>query len=153
MLLQCEYNKHFKHFFLALALVIALLSTSKLAIAGLKFCNSTSSRIGVAIGYQGQRGIATEGWWNINAKTCESVLRYLTPHRYIYIYAVDYERGGEWAGNLELCVSEEEFIIRDTTECEKYGYNTVKFYEVVTGNAVNWTIRLRDPPTTKSQTN
>ena len=134
-----------KSSFLQTVLLAILLSTPAPAIAGLKFCNATSSRIGVAIGYQDQRGPATEGWWNISAQTCENLLKDPAPGRYIYVYAVDYERGGEWTGELEMCVTDGAFLIRDIRNCEERGYRTAKFYQVDTGNASDWTIRLADP--------
>jgi len=123
------------------------------AFAGLKFCNATSSRVGVAIGYQDQSGPATEGWWNISAQTCENLLKSSPPSRYLYVYAVDYERGGEWAGELAMCISDESFLIRDINNCEERGYKSVKFHEVDTGNAKDWTIRLTDPETPKPEAN
>ena len=38
-------------------------------------CNTTSSRIGVAIGYRDAQGWITEGWWNISQRGCETLLR------------------------------------------------------------------------------
>ncbi len=123
------------------------------ALAGLKLCNTTSSQVGVAIGYQDQRGTATEGWWNISAQTCEKLLKVSAPSRYIYVYAIDYERGGEWTGELAMCVSDGSFMIRDTSNCEERGYRTARFYEVDTGSASDWTIRLADPEKTKPSSN
>ncbi|MGI9426898.1 MAG: DUF1036 domain-containing protein [Hyphomicrobiaceae bacterium] len=114
------------------------------AQAELKLCNATSSRVGVAIGYQDQRGWATEGWWNIGAQTCESVLKGPTPSRYIYVYAIDYERGGAWAGTHAMCISDSTFSIREVENCEGRGYGTGKFHEVDTGSANSWTVRFSD---------
>lgn len=123
------------------------------AWAELKLCNATASRVGVAIGYQDQRGWATEGWWNIGAQTCESLLKGAAPSRYIYVYAVDYERGGEWTGEHSMCIANKSFAIRDVKNCEGRGYRTGKFYEVDTGSATNWTIRLTDPDIDKDDAN
>ena len=120
------------------------------AHAELKLCNATPSRVGVAIGYQDSRGWATEGWWNISAQTCESLLKGPMPSRYIYVYAVDYERGGEWNGTHTMCVTDKSFSIRNVKNCEDRGYRTGKFYEVDTGRAAQWTIRLADPDKDKS---
>ena len=38
----------------------------------------------------------TEGWWNVSSRSCETLLRGALVARYYYIYAVDYDRGGEW---------------------------------------------------------
>ncbi|PPC87989.1 MAG: hypothetical protein CTY39_01500, partial [Hyphomicrobium sp.] len=45
------------------------------ALADLKLCNSTTSRVGVAIGYQDTTGWTTEGWWNVSSRSCETLLR------------------------------------------------------------------------------
>ncbi len=137
-------------FFVA-GLALAFVASITAARAELKLCNATPSRIGVAIGYQDERGPATEGWWNIGAQTCESLLKGPAPSRYIYIYAIDYERGGEWTGSLAMCIADKSFVIRDITDCEGRGYRTAKFYEVDTANAPNWTIRLTDPETVESE--
>ena len=52
------------------ALLMMALVSAGAARADLKLCNSTSSRIGVAVGYRDQTGWATEGWWNIASQTC-----------------------------------------------------------------------------------
>ena len=70
------------------------------AHADLKLCNTTSSRVGVAIGYKDAEGWATEGWWNIASHTCETLLKGVLIGRFYYIHAVDYDRGGEWAGTF-----------------------------------------------------
>ena len=45
------------------------------AVADLRICNFTKSRVGIAIGYKDGEGWATEGWWNIAAGGCETLLR------------------------------------------------------------------------------
>ena len=68
------------------------------AHADLKLCNTTASRVGVSIGYKDTEGWASEGWWNIASHTCETLLKGVLIGRYYYIHAIDYDRGGEWAG-------------------------------------------------------
>src|SRR3989337_1832080 len=87
------------------------------AYADLKLCNTTASRVGVAIGYKDAEGWATEGWWNIASHTCETLLKGALVARYYYIYAVDYDRGGEWSGKAYMCSREKEFTIRGTDNC------------------------------------
>ena len=114
------------------------------AAADLKLCNTTGSRIGVAIGYQAAGGWATEGWWNIASQTCETVLKGTLPSRFYYIHAVDYDRGGEWAGQAFMCTTDKTFTIQGVQECPKRGYKRTGFFEVDTGDAKDWTIRLTD---------
>ncbi|MEO1282502.1 MAG: DUF1036 domain-containing protein [Pseudomonadota bacterium] len=135
---------------LALLLSLALSSTISLAapdraFANLKLCNTTSSRVGVAIGYRDDNGWATEGWWNVSSQACETLLRGAVPSRYIYVYAVDYDRGGAWVGKNFMCTNEKSFAIRGAQDCIERGYKSQGFFEVDTGDAKEWTIRLTDP--------
>lgn len=117
------------------------------AQADLKLCNSTSSRVGISIGYQDADGWATEGWWNIASQTCEILLRGAVPSRFIYVHAVDYDRGGSWVGTNFMCTDEKSYAIRGNKDCIKRGYERTGFFEVDTGEANEWTIRLTDPDT------
>ena len=115
------------------------------AQAELKLCNATASRVGVAVGYQDANGWATEGWWNIASKTCEVVLKTGVPSRFVYVHAVDYDRGGAWAGTNFMCTSEKSFVIRGVQDCPKRGHERSGFFEIDTGDAKEWTVRLTDP--------
>jgi uncharacterized membrane protein len=115
------------------------------AQADLKLCNTTASRVGVAIGYKDAEGWATEGWWNIASHTCETLLKGALIGRFYYIHAVDYDRGGEWAGSLNMCTDDKSFTIRDAKDCVKRSYKRTGFFEVDTGEERDWTVRLTDP--------
>ncbi len=129
----------------ALVAATVLCGSAELAFADLKMCNTSASRVGVAIGYQDPKGWATEGWWNIASQTCETLLKGAVPSRFIYVYAVDYDRGGEWAGTNFMCTQDKSFAIRDVRDCQRRGYRRTGFFEVDTGEAKDWTIRLTDP--------
>ena len=61
---------------LSLALLAAgLLAGAAPAWADLRMCNTTGSRVGVAIGYRDGQGWITEGWWNLAPRACETLLR------------------------------------------------------------------------------
>ena len=134
----------------ATALVLAACerpsSPAKPAAGNLKLCNMTSSRVGVVIGYHDDPGgWTTEGWWNVAAKTCETVYKGKFPSRFWYIHAIDYDRGGEWAGQSFMCTKEKAFTIRGAQDCSKRGYKRTGFFEVDTQEANDWTIHLTDP--------
>lgn len=130
---------------LTVAVATLILSLTVEARADLKLCNSTSSRVGVSIGYQDATGWATEGWWNIASQTCETLLKGPVPSRFIYVHAVDYDRGGEWVGGNYMCTEDASFAIRGVQNCGERGYKRTGFFEVDTGDAKEWTIRLTDP--------
>ena len=123
----------------------ALSATAGAAWADLKLCNATSSRIGVAIGYQDPKGWATEGWWNIASQICETLLKGKLGSRFYYVHAVDYDRGGEWGGTNMMCTADKVFTIRGVEECTRRGFKRTGFFEVDTQNSNDWTIRLTDP--------
>jgi uncharacterized membrane protein len=129
----------------ATALALALLVAAEPASADLKLCNTTSSRIGVAIGYQDASGWTTEGWWNIAARTCETLYRGTLSSRFYYVHAIDYDRGGEWAGKSAMCTADKVFTIRGVQDCQQRGFKSTGFFEVDTQEAKDWTIRLTDP--------
>ncbi|WP_164712243.1 DUF1036 domain-containing protein [Methylobacterium currus] len=129
---------------LLLALPLALLGAGP-ARADLRMCNMTGSRIGIALGYRDSGGWVTEGWWNLSAKGCETLLKGALAARYYYVFAVDYDRGGEWSGRSLMCTRDREFTIRGVEDCLARGYDRNGFFEVDTGEQKSWTIQLTDP--------
>lgn len=132
-------------------LVSALLGAAALAampgdaLADLRICNKTSSRIGIAVGYKDQTSWMTEGWWNLPASSCETLLAGPLVSRYYYIYAIDYDRGGEWSGRSFMCTQEKTFTIRGIEDCLKRGFERTGFFEIDTGEQRSWTVQLTEP--------
>ena len=112
------------------------------AAADFRLCNNTASRVGVAVGYKDADGWTTEGWWNLPARTCETVLKGNLVARYYYVYAIDYDRGGEWMGQAFMCTRDKEFTIRGISDCLARGYDRTGFFEVDTGEQRAWTVQL-----------
>ena len=92
------------------------------AHADLRLCNMTQSRVGVALGYRDAQGWQSEGWWNLKPNECETMLKGPLATRYYYVYAQDYDRGGEWAGKTFMCTRDKEFTIRGTEDCLARGF-------------------------------
>ncbi len=128
----------------AVAGALLLACSAQAARADFRLCNNTGSRVGVALGYKDAEGWTTEGWWNVAARTCETLLRGALVARFYYIYAVDYDRGGEWSGHAYMCSREKEFTIRGTDNCLARGYDRTGFFEVDTGEQRSWTVQLTD---------
>ena len=132
---------------LRLALLAPLLLAALPAQADLRVCNSTPSRVGVAIGYRDSQGWITEGWWNIAPRGCETLFRGTLAARFYYVHAVDYDRSGEWSGKAVMCTRNREFTIRGIEDCLARGYDRSGFFEVDTGEQRSWTIQLTETPT------
>lgn len=129
---------------MAAASLSAGLLASSPASADLRICNNTASRVGVALGYRDAQGWVTEGWWNLAARGCETILRGTLAARFYYIHAVDYDKGGEWTGKSVMCVRNREFTIRGIEDCLPRGFDRANFFEVDTGEQKSWTIQLTD---------
>lgn len=126
----------------ALCLCACLFGAVAPARADLRICNTTGSRVGIAIGYLDGQTWVTEGWFNLKPNLCEIVIRGQLTSRYYYLHGIDYDRGGEWSGNSFLCTRETEFVIRETKDCYARGYERSGFQEIDTGRQADWTIEL-----------
>ena len=129
----------------ALLVILPLVMRPDPAAADFRLCNNTSSRVGISLGYKENEGWSTEGWWNLSARSCETLLRGTLVARFYYVYAVDYDHGGEWSGQAFMCTREKEFTIKGTTDCLARGFDRTGFFEVDTGEQPSWTVQLTEP--------
>src|ERR1700730_10781294 len=127
----------------ALAFAWLCLGSSS-AAAAFRLCNNTASRVGIALGYKDAEGGTTEGWGNVSSRRCETLLRGTLVARYYYIYALDYDRGGEWSGQAFMCSRDKEFTIKGTENCLARGFDRTGFFEVDTGEQRAWTVQLTE---------
>jgi uncharacterized membrane protein len=128
----------------ALLAIGLLVSDATPAAADFRLCNNTGSRVGIAIGYKEGDTWATEGWWNLSSRSCQTILRGRLSSQFYYIYAVDYDRGGEWSGKAYMCTREKEFTIRGVEDCLARGFDRTGFFEVDTGQQQSWTVQLTE---------
>jgi uncharacterized membrane protein len=131
-------------FVLAIVSVLVCGETTA-ARADFRLCNQTSSRIGIAIGYKTKDTWRSEGWWNLKPTECETLIPGSLTSRYYYIYAQDYDRGGEWSGTAAMCTQDKQFTIDGVGDCLARGFDQQKFQEVDTGEQKTWTVQLNDP--------
>lgn len=130
----------------ALPVLILMIASgwSSAASADFRLCNNTGSRVGISIGYKDGDGWTTEGWWNLSSRSCDTILRGALVARFYYVYAVDYDRGGEWSGKSFMCTRDKEFSIRGLDDCLARGYERTGFFEVDTGEQSSWTVQLTE---------
>lgn len=118
------------------------------AAGGLRLCNKTTSRVGIAIGYKEGRRWTTEGWWNVDADSCETLMAGPLVSRYYYVYAIDYDQGGIWGGKAAMCTRDKMFTIHGIEDCVARGFERSGFFEVDTGEQRSWTVQLTEPGVT-----
>jgi uncharacterized membrane protein len=132
-------------FFLALcAFVTSTLYAPAAFAVDFRLCNATKSRVGVAVGYKDGESWVTEGWWNVAAASCETLLKGPLVARFYYVYALDYDHGGEWGGSAFMCTRSKEFTIRGIDNCLARNYNRTGFFEIDTGEQRSWTVQLTE---------
>ena len=127
-----------------LAVAAATLACATPAKADFRLCNNTGSRVGIAIGYKDSEGWTTEGWWNLSARACETLVKGQLVARFYYVFAVDYDRGGEWSGKAFMCTRDKEFTIKGIEDCLARGYDRTGFFEVDTSEQRSWTVQLTE---------
>src|ERR1700726_781833 len=128
----------------AVLMLVVVCLWSGSARADFRLCNNTASRVGIALGYKDAEGWTTEGWWNVSSRSCETLLKGTLVARYYYIYALDYDRGGEWSGQAFMCSPDKEFTITGTDNCRARGFDRTGFFEVDTGEQRAWTVQLTE---------
>jgi uncharacterized membrane protein len=115
------------------------------ANADFRLCNNTSSRVSISLAYTEGGTWISEGWWNLKAAGCETLVRGPLAEEFYYVYAMD-ERGGEWKGQAFMCTRDHEFRITGREDCFVRGFDRTGFFEIDTGKeAKNWTVQLTEP--------
>ena len=115
---------------------------------GLRLCNKTPSRVGIAIGYKEGEQWTTEGWWNVAAGACETLVAGPLVSRFYYVYGIDYDQGGAWGGKATMCTRDKMFTIHGIEDCVARGFERTGFFEVDTGEQKSWTVQLTEPTET-----
>lgn len=125
---------------------MAYMSFGGEARADFRVCNGTQTLVGAAIGYRAEEGWITEGWWQIPANSCATLIEGPLQSRYYYLYAEDASGGGRWAGNINMCVADNEFRIAGVEDCFARGFQRTGFNEYDTGRQRSWMVQLSDAP-------
>ncbi len=141
-----------KPLLIAGALFSPMLAASA-AHAEFRVCNGTQNLVGVAIGYRAEEGWITEGWWQVPAGTCATLIEGELQSRYYYLDAEDAARGGRWTGDINMCVAENEFKIVGVKDCFARGYQQMGFKEYDTGRQGSWMVQLSDTSGTQESQN
>ncbi len=111
------------------------------AQAGLEFCNQTGANASVAIGYKGSGGWVSEGWWNVDAGSCKTVISRDLSLSHYYWRAESSELSWSHA-NYMFCTSDEAFTIVGDEDCAARGYDRVGFNEIEMTGYTSFTMNL-----------
>lgn len=127
-----------------LALAGAAVLLPQTARADLKICNQTANTVSIAFGYRASAGWQSEGWWVAGSGACATVFQGALTSRYYYLHAVDDFGGGAWDGTVYMCTQDASFTIFGVEDCLARGYERTGFFELDTGDNVEWTVQLTE---------
>lgn len=119
-----------------------LFAQAETASAGLRVCNGSVDLVNIAIGYETEDGLRTEGWWTVTANACSQLIQgRLTSDRY-YLHVADGFGESRLAGDITLCIREEKFVLYDGDQCWQRGLIEADFFLVETDGTEDWTVLL-----------
>ena len=131
------------------------------AMAELRICNQTLNLYNVAVGYFSGAGcyeetvneatcqMQTEGWWNLPANGCVTLIKWDLDNPFYYVFATDIYGEDAVTGDTELCVKvNRKFEIQipfadlaaKAPGCWQKGHQQVRFKEIDVGEAKDWTV-------------
>lgn len=120
--------------FLALALPV-LISLATPAAAKLEICNRTASPFSVAIAFETEADMVSQGWWTVDPDTCATVITGDLNRQYYYHYVRSRALNVEWAGNFNFCTNEEpQFRIAGSGRCEDRKFTATGFRQIDVGS-------------------
>lgn len=121
---------------------LLLLAAPKDAHAGLRVCNGSVDLVNVAIGYDTEEGLRTEGWWTITSNACSQVLQEPLKATNYYLHVSDGFGEGRLGGDVTLCIRQEKFVLFDGDQCWQRGLIEADFFKIETEGAEDWTVLL-----------
>ncbi|MES0882273.1 DUF1036 domain-containing protein [Roseibium sp. SCP14] len=113
-----------------------------LAHAGLRVCNGSVDLVNIAIGYETEDGLRTEGWWTITSNACSQILQEPLKNTRYYLHVADGFGESRLAGDITLCIREEKFVLYDGDQCWQRGLIEADFFQIETDGAEDWTVLL-----------
>ena len=129
---------------ISIFLALSVFGLSMPAQAGFTVCNKTDHATAIAIGYQQRGAWVSEGWWRIEPRACQDILRGTLRGRYYYLRGVHLGVEGPWEGNRYFCVAAKNFTIKGRKNCATRGYGHAGFFEIDTGEQFTWVHNLSD---------
>lgn len=131
-----------KYTLLGVFACLACFALPQKAEAGLRVCNGSVDLVNIAIGYETDEGIRTEGWWTITSNACSQVLQEPLKSAGYFLHVADGFGEGRLVGDITLCIREEKFVVYDGDQCWQRGLIEADFFQIETGGAEDWTVLL-----------
>lgn len=125
-------------------LAASLLAAASPAAAKFSVCNRTAHPASVALGFFDGKFWTSVGWWTVAARDCAALINEPLNARYYYLYAEHEGVGGTWDGDRSFCVKQAPFNLQGRADCLAHGFDVKRFFQVDTGNSIDWIQNLAD---------
>ncbi len=117
------------------------------AHAKLEVCNRTSSPISVAIAFETDADIVSQGWWTVDPDQCERVINTDLNRQYYYHYVRSAALNMEWAGTYNFCTADDpQFRINGASNCEERHFEVTGFRQTDVGTDKDFTLDISMGP-------
>lgn len=95
-------------------------------------CNQTSYVLKIASAFIREGRMQASGWKDLNPGACLSETPPIDTPRFLYAQSAALHQGDirEWAGTVELCAEEADFLISAATDCKMQGLGHRKYLAV-----------------------
>ena len=135
-----------------IAVLAVMLSCFALpAHAQLEICNKTAAPFSLAIAFETDTDVVSQGWWTIDPDKCEKVIKTELTHQYYYHYVVSRALGVEWAGTFNFCSNDDpQFRISGSSACEQRNYHTTGYRQINVGTNKAYTLDVSMGPPVKA---
>jgi uncharacterized membrane protein len=128
-------------------LAIALAFFAQPAAAQLDICNKTPAALSVAIAYETDADVVSQGWWTIDPDKCETVITSELNKPYYYHYAVSRALNVEWAGTFNFCSNDDpQFRISGASDCEQRNFRVQGFRQSDVGTNKRFSLDISMGP-------
>lgn len=124
------------------ALLLGLTAAPPIARAGLRICNGSVDLVNIAIGYETDSGMRTEGWWTVTANACAQIIQEPLRRSQFYLHVADGFGESKIAGDITLCTEDKRFVVYDGDQCWQRGLIEADFFKVESGGTDDWTVLL-----------
>ena len=112
----------------------ALCALASPADAAIKLCNRLSYVAETAIGIEDRTGAATRGWFRIEPGACRAVIQLpiFPDHLYVHVRVPPVYGPAPLplAGDTDLCISDDDFVIPGARTCQATGQRLARFIEI-----------------------
>jgi uncharacterized membrane protein len=117
------------------------------AQAQLQICNKTAAPLSLAIAYETDADVVSQGWWSVAPDTCETVITGELKRRYFYHYAISRPLNVEWNGSFSFCGDDDpQFRITGAADCEQRGFRTIGYRQIDVGTNKSYALDISMGP-------